>query len=118
MARISSLKSSRAKRRACPGSLGRSLWVAGDGASARRSTVATIGLADTTNYSIYAMTPRGFGLSLFIQTGRVGESEACFSRPAKKLRKTAGFTRLEMGATLAGVPFYRAKGYIASEPLE
>lgn len=28
---------------------------------------------------------------------------------------TAGFTRLEMGATLSGVVFYRAKGY---EPLE
>jgi GNAT superfamily N-acetyltransferase len=32
--------------------------------------------------------------------------------------KTAGFTRLEMGATLTGVPFYMAKGYIASEHLE
>src|ERR1700680_2682422 len=87
MARISSLKWRRTTPHGCPGSLGRSLWVAGDGASARRSTVATIGLADTTNYSIYAMTPRGFGLSLFIQSGRVGESEVCFSRPAKKLRK-------------------------------
>jgi GNAT superfamily N-acetyltransferase len=27
----------------------------------------------------------------------------------------AGFTRLEMGATLSGVPFYRAKGYAAVE---
>jgi GNAT superfamily N-acetyltransferase len=27
--------------------------------------------------------------------------------------KAAGFTRLEMGATLTGVPFYRAKGYAA-----
>jgi GNAT superfamily N-acetyltransferase len=27
----------------------------------------------------------------------------------------AGFTRLEMGATLSGVPFYRAKGYEAIE---
>ena len=27
----------------------------------------------------------------------------------------AGFTRLEMGATLSGVPFYRAKGYAAIE---
>jgi len=25
---------------------------------------------------------------------------------------TAGFTRLEMGATLTGVPFYRARGYL------
>ena len=32
--------------------------------------------------------------------------------------KTAGFARLEMGATLTGVPFYRAKGYIAAEHLE
>jgi GNAT superfamily N-acetyltransferase len=28
-----------------------------------------------------------------------------------------GFTRLEMGATLTGVPFYRAKGYAALEDL-
>jgi GNAT superfamily N-acetyltransferase len=27
----------------------------------------------------------------------------------------AGFTRLEMGATLSGLPFYRARGYIALE---
>jgi GNAT superfamily N-acetyltransferase len=27
----------------------------------------------------------------------------------------AGFTRMEMGATLSGVPFYRAKGYTALE---
>jgi len=39
--------------------------------------------------------------------------EAC-----EEAAKTAGFTRLEMGATLTGVPFYRAKGYIASEHLE
>ena len=29
----------------------------------------------------------------------------------------AGFTRLEMGATLTGVPFYLAKGYRAVEDL-
>ncbi len=28
---------------------------------------------------------------------------------------TAGFTRLEMGATLSGVAFYRAKGYVEIE---
>jgi len=39
--------------------------------------------------------------------------EAC-----EEAAKTAGFTRLEMGATLTGVPFYRAKGYIATEHLE
>lgn len=32
--------------------------------------------------------------------------------------RAAGFTRLEMGATLTGVPFYQAKGYVALEPLE
>jgi N-acetylglutamate synthase-like GNAT family acetyltransferase len=29
--------------------------------------------------------------------------------------RNAGFTRLEMGATLSGVPFYRAKGYSEEE---
>ncbi len=32
--------------------------------------------------------------------------EAC-----ENAARDAGFTRLEMGATLSGVPFYRAKGY-------
>jgi GNAT superfamily N-acetyltransferase len=32
--------------------------------------------------------------------------------------QAAGFTRLEMGATLSGVPFYRAKGYEALENLD
>jgi len=31
--------------------------------------------------------------------------------------QAAGFTRLEMGATLTGVPFYRARGYTALEQL-
>jgi GNAT superfamily N-acetyltransferase len=30
----------------------------------------------------------------------------------------AGFTRFEMGATLTGVPLYRARGYVALENLE
>lgn len=30
----------------------------------------------------------------------------------------AGFVRLEMGATLTGVPFYRARGYVAVQDLE
>jgi len=30
----------------------------------------------------------------------------------------AGFTRFEMGATLTGVPLYRARGYVALEDLE
>ena len=29
--------------------------------------------------------------------------------------RTAGFTRLEMGATLSGVAFYKAKGYVEVE---
>jgi len=32
--------------------------------------------------------------------------------------KAAGFTRLEMGATLTGVPFYHTKGYTAVEETE
>lgn len=32
--------------------------------------------------------------------------------------RAAGFKRLEMGATLSGVPFYRAKGYTALESVE
>jgi GNAT superfamily N-acetyltransferase len=31
--------------------------------------------------------------------------------------RSAGFTRLEMGATLSGVPFYKAKGYESLENL-
>ncbi len=30
----------------------------------------------------------------------------------------AGFRRLEMGATLTGIPFYRAKGYVEMESVE
>ena len=36
--------------------------------------------------------------------------EAC-----ENAAKAAGFTRLEMGATLSGVPFYSARGYAALE---
>jgi GNAT superfamily N-acetyltransferase len=32
--------------------------------------------------------------------------------------RDAGFTRLEMGATLTGVPFYRARGYAELEQIE
>jgi N-acetylglutamate synthase-like GNAT family acetyltransferase len=39
--------------------------------------------------------------------------EACESAA-----KHAGFSRLEMGATMSGVPFYRAKGYAAIENQE
>jgi GNAT superfamily N-acetyltransferase len=45
----------------------------------------------------------------------VGSSilEAC-----ENAAREAGFTRFEMGATLSGVAFYRAKGYAALESLE
>jgi GNAT superfamily N-acetyltransferase len=39
--------------------------------------------------------------------------EACESAAG-----SAGFTRLEMGATLSGVPFYQAKGYAPLETIE
>lgn len=39
--------------------------------------------------------------------------EAC-----ENAARQAGFTRLEMGATLSGVAFYRAKGYAALENLQ
>jgi GNAT superfamily N-acetyltransferase len=39
--------------------------------------------------------------------------EAC-----EKAASAAGFTRLEMGATLTGVPLYRARGYVALENIE
>jgi len=39
--------------------------------------------------------------------------EAC-----EKAATAAGFTRLEMGATLTGVPLYRARGYVALESLD
>jgi hypothetical protein len=33
----------------------------------------------------------------------------------EKAATAAGFTRFEMGATLTGVPLYRARGYVALE---
>jgi len=39
--------------------------------------------------------------------------EAC-----EKAAIAAGFTRFEMGATLTGVPLYKARGYVALEDLE
>ena len=39
--------------------------------------------------------------------------EAC-----EKAASAAGFTRCEMGATLTGVPLYRARGYIGLETLD
>ncbi|HWX54644.1 MAG TPA: GNAT family N-acetyltransferase [Verrucomicrobiae bacterium] len=39
--------------------------------------------------------------------------EACESAA-----RAAGFTRLEMGATLTGVPFYQARGYVVLEEIQ
>jgi GNAT superfamily N-acetyltransferase len=39
--------------------------------------------------------------------------EAC-----ENAAQAAGFTRLEMGATLTGVPLYKARGYVALEDLD
>lgn len=39
--------------------------------------------------------------------------EAC-----ERAARAAGFSRLEMGSTLTGVPFYRAQGYVAQENLQ
>jgi len=36
--------------------------------------------------------------------------EAC-----EKAATEAGFSRLELGSTLSGVPFYRARGYVEVE---
>ena len=36
----------------------------------------------------------------------------------EKAAAAAGFTRFEMGATLTGVPLYRARGYVALENIE
>jgi len=43
---------------------------------------------------------------------------AAILKACEDAAKVAGFTRLEMGATLSGVAFYKAKGYTAVENLE
>lgn len=43
---------------------------------------------------------------------------AAILKACEEAAKSAGFQRLEMGATLSGVPFYKAKGYAAVENLE
>jgi GNAT superfamily N-acetyltransferase len=37
---------------------------------------------------------------------------------SERAATAAGFTRFEMGATLTGVPLYRARGYVAQENLD
>jgi hypothetical protein len=60
--------------------------------------------------SILPETLPRFALSLCIRHGRSAASAAC-----ENAAKEAGFTRLEMGATLSGVEFYKAKGYAELE---
>ena len=43
---------------------------------------------------------------------------AAILKACEEAAQAAGFTRLEMGATLSGVPFYKAKGYSEIENLE
>jgi N-acetylglutamate synthase-like GNAT family acetyltransferase len=43
---------------------------------------------------------------------------ATILKACEEAAKSAGFKRLEMGATLSGIPFYKAKGYTAVENLE
>jgi N-acetylglutamate synthase-like GNAT family acetyltransferase len=43
---------------------------------------------------------------------------AAILKACEEAAKAAGFTRLEMGATLSGVPFYKATGYSEIENLE
>jgi N-acetylglutamate synthase-like GNAT family acetyltransferase len=43
---------------------------------------------------------------------------AAILKACEAAAKAAGFTRLEMGATLSGIPFYKSKGYEAVENLE
>jgi hypothetical protein len=46
------------------------------------------------------------------------EREDSLLDPARDAAQAAGFRRLEMGATLTGVPFYRTKGYVELEAVE
>jgi N-acetylglutamate synthase-like GNAT family acetyltransferase len=43
---------------------------------------------------------------------------AAILKACEDAARAAGFTRLEMGATLSGVAFYKAKGYTAVQNLE
>lgn len=43
---------------------------------------------------------------------------ALILKACEKAAREAGFTRLEMGATLSGVAFYQAQGYVSLENLE
>ena len=43
---------------------------------------------------------------------------AAILKACEAAAKAAGFTRLEMAATLSGIPFYKSKGYEAVENLE
>jgi GNAT superfamily N-acetyltransferase len=93
------------------------LWAAADGVGAGRSSGADQWTdredsllspeLDAAKIRAFFVHPdwarRGIGSMILV---------ACESAAAD-----AGFTRLEMGATLSGLPFYRARGYIVLEEL-
>ncbi len=96
----------------------RQSWAAAGGANAKRFLAATAGpdgedalldpQRDAAKIRAFFVHPkwvrRGIGSMIL---------EACEGAAA-----AAGFTRCEMGATLTGVPLYRARGYVALENLE
>ena len=68
--------------------------------------------AAKTLYSIPATRRRRYVLFSCIPGGRGAGSAAEFLRSAKRPRQPQDFRRLEMGATLTGVPLYLARGYV------
>src|SRR5208337_2047944 len=58
------------------------------------------------------------GRFLFIRRGRGGGFGGMILEACEQAAWAAGFRRLEMGATLTGVPFYWAKGYVELEAVE
>ena len=88
------------------------------GANAKHCLAATIAPGGKTGCSIRRGTRLRFAPSLCIPNGRAGGSAAVCWKVCESAAGRAGFRRLEMGATLAGVPLYRARGYVAGEQRE
>lgn len=89
------------------------------GANAKRFTAVTRFLGRTTHGSIRRPTRCASGHSLFTHPDwprrGVGSRilEVC-----EAAARAAGFTRLEMAATLPGVALYKARGYVEVEPFD
>ena len=92
---------------ACGGWSKRKTLYGGDQFHSREDTLLNPG-KDAAKIRAFFVHPswarRGIGAAIL---------EAC-----EQAAKAAGFKRLEMGATLSGVPFYTAKGYAAAKNLE